>query len=823
MSLFARVAVNVPGVADLFDYSIPPQWADLCQPGSLVEVPFGQQSVQAVILRLHDQPQVVTTRELNKLLYDQPVLTTAQLRLAEFLSETYFAPLGEYLNIMLPPGLGQRADTLYRLNLPPNFDAASLSDLQRRLINELQRRGALRGRQIDASFRHVNWRASMRALARNGLVISQPVLPPVAVSLKYTRLASLQIPPEALPEVMGGVGRPGTAACERRQAVLRALAGETQPMDVSWVYASAGANSADLRYLEKQGLISLRTQQIWRDPLAGKDIPPDQVPLLTGDQQSIWDTLSNLLESSAAQTPALLHGVTGSGKTELYLRVIQRVMDTGRQAIVLVPEISLTPQTIQRFAARFPAQVGVVHSRLSPGERLDTWLRAWRADFPIVIGPRSALFTPFPNVGAIILDECHDDAFIQSDMPPFYHAVEAAIAYGRLCGALVLLGSATPTVTLYYRAQQEKWPLLKLPKRIRAHRERPAQEAAEDDLPLPEVKVVDMRAELKTGNTSIFSRELRHALQETLARNQQAILLLNRRGSATYIFCRDCGYAFKCPRCDLPLTLHQRTNELLCHTCGYRRHPPRLCPRCRSARVKGFGTGTEKVEDELKRAFPSARLLRWDADSTRAKDAQDIILAHFRKHQADFLIGTQMLAKGLDLPLVTLVGIVLADAGLNFPDYRTAERAFQLLTQVAGRAGRGQLGGRVLLQTFQPDHYAIQHAARHDFNGFYAQELEYRRQLNYPPFLRMIRFEVRHTDCQQAQQEAHELYVRLKRLVESSSDRTNILLGPVPPYFARRAGSYRWQIILKGVCPAALLKGQDWRGVRVEVDPPSLL
>jgi primosomal protein N' (replication factor Y) len=823
MPTFARVAVNVPGVTDLFDYAIPPEWVKLLQPGSLVEAPFGKQTVQGVVMRLLDQPDVAETRELAELLDEQPVLTANQLRLAEFLSETYFVPIGEFLNAMLPPGLGQRADTLYQLNLPTDFDAGSLSDLQRRLIDQLRRRGPLRGRQLEAAFRHVNWHASIRSLARAGLVTARPVLPPPAVGPKYARLACLSVPPEALPDALDRVGRPGSAAFERRQAVLRALADEGQPVDVSWVYAATGANSADLRYLEKQELITLRSQQVWRDSLAGKEIPMDEIPVLTSGQQQVWDTLSALLESGSMKAPTLLHGVTGSGKTELYLRVIQRVLEAGKQSIVLVPEISLTPQTIQRFAARFPGQVGVVHSRLSPGERLDTWMRARRADFPIVIGPRSALFTPFPNVGTIILDECHDDAFIQSDNPPFYSAVEAAIAYGRLNGGLVLLGSATPGVALYHRAQQERWPLLELPKRIRAHGERQTNQTAADDLPLPDVEVVDMRAELKSGNTSIFSLALHEALEVTLTRRQQAILLLNRRGSATYIFCRDCGYSFRCPRCELPLTLHQLDNELLCHTCGYRRNPPRTCPNCGGTRVKGFGTGTEKVESELKRSFPAARVLRWDADSTRTKDAQDIILAHFRQHQADFLIGTQMLAKGLDLPLVTLVGVVLADAGLNFPDYSTAERAFQLLTQVAGRAGRSDLGGRVLLQTFQPDHYAIRHAARHDFAGFYAQELDYRRQLNYPPFMSMIRFEVRHTNRLQARQAANELHARLKRLVESSPDRSNILLGPVPPYFARRAGAYRWQIILKGIHPADLLRGQDWRDVRVEVDPPSLL
>ena len=315
MVTFARVSVNVPGVADLFDYAIPPEWVKLVQPGSLVEAPFGKQTVQGVVMRLLDQPGVPETRELAELLDDQPVLTASQLRLAEFLSETYFAPIGEFLNAMLPPGQGQRADTLYQLNLPTDFDAASLSDLQRRLITELRRRGPLRGRQLEAAFRHVNWRASIRSLARAGLVTARPVLPPPTVGPKYARLACLRVAPKALPDALERVGRAGTAAFERRQAVLRALADEDQPMDVSWVYAAAGANSTDLRYLEKQGLITLHSKQVWRDPLAGKEIPLDEIPVLTGGQQHVWDALSALLESGSAQSPALLYGVTGSGKT----------------------------------------------------------------------------------------------------------------------------------------------------------------------------------------------------------------------------------------------------------------------------------------------------------------------------------------------------------------------------------------------------------------------------------------------------------------------------------------------------------------------------
>ncbi|MCJ7520598.1 MAG: primosomal protein N', partial [Anaerolineaceae bacterium] len=457
------------------------------------------------------------------------------------------------------------------------------------------------------------------------------------------------------------------------------------------------------------------------------------------------------------------------------------------------------------------------------GERYDTWRRARGTDFSIAIGPRSALFTPFPNTGVIILDECHDESYYQVEMGPYFNAVEAAIAFGKLSKALVILGTATPNVNLYFRAVYEKWPLLELPSRVAAQSPETPAAAVPDTLPLPEVQIVDMRAELREGNISIFSRSLSERLRDVLASQQQAILLLNRRGSASYVFCRDCGYTLKCPRCDFSLTYHRNSLSLVCHTCGYTRKMPGKCPQCSSNRIKQFGTGTEKVEADLQLLFPSARLLRWDADTSSGKGAEEVILSHFRQHNADILIGTQMLAKGLDLPLVTLVGVVLADVGLNFPDYRTAERTFQLLTQVAGRAGRSALGGKVILQTFQPEHYAIQFAAKHDFAGFYSQELSHRRELRYPPFTRMVRFECRDTNSDKAQQAAIELFSQLERLVSASSDKTFELSGLTPPYFAKRGGLFRWQVILKGTDPAKLLKDEFFSGIRVEVDPPSLL
>lgn len=822
MEKYARVAVNVPGIKDQFDYEIPETLDGDILPGCLVEVPFGAQTVQGVVTRLLASTKITETRPISALIDDLPVLTTSQIELAEILARYYLGPLSDFFHLMLPPGFSQRADSLHSLNLPEDFDADSLNPLQQRIIQRLQERGPLRGRQLEAAFRHVDWRRSARALARKGLLISHPVLPKPKVSAKTARTVRLAIPIQNLNEALEKAGREGLAARERRQAILRLLAAEKEALDVSYVYASSGGNASDLSDLYKKGFIQYGEEEVMRDPLARREVIPDKPPILTREQQTAWTQIEKAMDAPGASKPILLHGVTGSGKTELYMRAITKALSQGRQAIVLVPEISLTPQTIERFTARFGRRVGVIHSKLSPGERYDTWRRAREADFSIAIGPRSALFTPFPNTGVIVLDEFHDDSYIQTEINPYYNAVEAAVELGKLNRALVILGSATPDVSVYFRAEREKWPRIELTERIMAHGSQ-VVESAEGSLPLPEVSVVDMREELRAGNISIFSRELNEQIGQTLANGEQAILLLNRRGTSTWVFCRDCGHTLKCPRCDLPLTWHGGSAQLVCHVCGYTRKMPAKCPNCNSRRIKQFGTGTEKVESELQALYPQARLLRWDADTASGKGAEEVIMAHFRKHNADILIGTQMLAKGLDLPLVTLVGAVLADAGLNFPDYRTAERAFQLLTQAAGRAGRSALGGRVVLQTFQPEHYAIRHAAGHDFKGFYAEEIDQRRALRYPPFVRMVRFETRDLKNDSARDAAQTVYHQLQRLVNASSDRSLELYPPVPPYFARRSGYYRWQVILKGSDPLKLIRDDDFGNARVEVDPPSLL
>ncbi len=748
------------------------------------------------------------------------------------------APLSAFIDLMLPPGLSQHADTLYSRN--PGVDAPAGSPTQKRLLAEIEKRGPLRGRQLDAAIPRVDWRSSAAALVKMGVLITQPVLPPPSVRPKVVRTAQLSRPLEQARQVMENERRMTAAVRARRLSALEFLAREAVPVSVSWVYAASGTTPADLEKLAELGLVQLSESEIWRDPLRDLQVSVFDPPVLTRAQEEALEKIDRGLESSSrggTPKPALLHGVTGSGKTEIYLKAIEHTLAKGKQAIVLVPEIALTPQTVRRLLARFSGRVGLVHSRLSPGERYDTWRRARDGTLDVILGPRSALFTPLPNLGLIVVDECHDGSYYQDDLPPSYHAVDAALALARLTRSEIILGSATPSVEMVHQANLEGWERLELPNRLLAHRaviaaemiamkKDPAPLARDQDaiyLPLPPVSIIDMRTELKEGNRSVLSRALQAELGAVLARGEQAILFLNRRGSATYVFCRECGASLRCPRCERPLTWHEDTAQLTCHACGYTRRMPQSCPKCSSREIRQYGTGTQSVEKLVQELFPTARSLRWDWETTRQKGANEMILSHFANHRADILIGTQLLAKGLDLPLVTLVGVVLADVGLNFPDFRAAERTFQLLTQVAGRAGRSPLGGRVIFQTFQPENYAIQSAALHDFNGFFHQEMGFRRDLGYPPFTKLVKVEFREMDAGRAEKNARDFASQARVWMEEGGYKATELIGPVPCFFSKEGGYYRWQVILKGPDPVNILRGRPLGDARVVVDPPSLL
>jgi len=869
MPKYVEIAVNVSHVNNTFHYHLPPELERKIETGHLVTVPFGKQTVQGVVLKLLEDPTFPKTKPVSDLIDPDPALTGEQIKLAHYLSDHTLAPFAACINLMLPPGLGQMADTLYtsgltreQFSIGTQRGTLKLTEAQRRLLTLLIDRGSLRGRQIERALPRKNWKTTAGALKRQNLITTQPVLKTPTVKPKMVRTAQLGCSKREAENKIDQLARAGTAALERRQKIMHFLIKETEPVDVSWVYAESGGKLSDLKKLAEMGLVFLGESEMIRDPLSTMDFQPSTKPELTSEQNKVWEEIQTSLKSASAGNavkPFLLLGVTGSGKTEIYLHALERTIQQGKSAIILVPEIAITPQTVRRFVSRFPGKIGLVHSKLSSGERYDTWRRARAGLLSAVVGPRSALFTPFKNLGLIVVDECHDQSYYQRDMPPSYHARDTAAAYAKQVGAVCIMGSATPDVVSTYRTSRGEWQLLSLPERILAHKEtiqlqlakinltrqaegkpvldtgrqsgigyRPLEKDAETT-DLPHVQIVDMRQELKAGNRSIFSRPLNDALKNVLENNNQAILFINRRGMSTYVFCRDCGYALKCPRCDIPLTYHlnksqyQKQDTLICHRCHYQRNLPTQCPQCGSSRIKHYGIGTERVEQEIQTQFPGTSTIRWDWETTRKKGSHDVILEHFANHQADVLIGTQMLAKGLDLPLVTLVGVILADVGLNFPDYRSAERTFQVLTQVAGRAGRSPLGGKAILQTFHPDNYVIQFASDHDYQGFYQQEINHRRRLIYPPFSRLIRLELRGDDEEKVENDARKLSGKIQGWLDQGVHRSTDIIGPAPCYFTRIGGLYRWQIILRGPDPASILRNKNLGNCRLEVDPPSLL
>lgn len=835
-----------PGVGGepLFDYHLPSHLVSQVSVGSLLTVPFGSRPLYAVVVEQPPQPAVTETRAVLSLADTEPVLTPPQVELARWMSRETLAPLHECILLMLPPGVVGLTDT--RLELVPGESIPpSLRPLERHLVNLLRRRGPLRASQLDRTFPRSDWRSAAERLLERGILTRVPFLSPPRARPRHVTTVC-RVPgantAAALDGLHSGVYR----------AVLDFLESEGGPVDVSWVYAHTGCSRYHLDRLAERGLVTFDVEEVWRDPLEGKVFLPSEPLPLTPDQQAAWEVIRPALRACNLSTPALgqtvrpgqaflLHGVTGSGKTELYLRAVGEVLSQNRQAIVLVPEISLTPQTVARFAARFPSRVTVVHSRLSEGQRYDAWRRARAGLVDVVIGPRSALFAPLPGLGLVVVDEEHDPSYKQQSSPA-YHAREAALQLARLMGATVILGSATPSLESYLRAQRGEIRLLELSRRILGHSRRLADlqtvyhvpqsryRMLRDGppetryLPLPLVQVVDMRAELRAGNRSVFSRALQRTLDEALGRGEQAILFLNRRGTATFVLCRDCGYVTRCRRCDVPFTLHGPQGLLVCHYCGHRESPPERCPRCGGTRIRYFGLGTAGLEAAVRERWPQARVLRWDRDTARNAQAHWNILQHFSDGQADVLVGTQMIAKGLDLPLVTVVGVVSADTALNLPDFRAAERTFQLLEQVAGRAGRGLRGGRVVVQTYHPDHYAIRAVEQHDYAGFAQEELAFRRRVDYPPYVRLARLVYLHRDARRAQVAAENLAGQLREALTRQGLPSTDVIGPAPAFFARLRGRYRWQVILRHSDPSAFLRRVGVpAGWSVDVDPVSVL
>ncbi len=808
---YAEVSVNSP-VAQrrTFSYAIP---AGLkVEPGQAVWVPFGEKTLQGIVLELSPSPAVEETRELIDVIEPLPVLSPPQISLARWISEYYLSPLFDAVALMLPPGFERNALTFISAGpQADSHDISTLSENQKQVLELVTGQGRTSLHELEKRLGK-KAQSTISQLVKRGLLDRSYEMEPVKVRPKKVPHLRLAVRPDEARQELPGLRRRAVKQAE----ILELLSAEAGPVPLPEIRKRLNSPTSAVEALVKKGLVHIESIEVTREPISYKDITPSPPPpKLTAAQESASSAIRAAMHQPGGRPAVfLLHGVTGSGKTEVYIQALAEVVRQGKRGIVLVPEIALTPQTIERFASRFPHRVAVLHSKLTLGEQFDEWQRIRNGEFDVVIGSRSAIFAPQPQLGLIVIDEEHEWTYKQSDKSPRYHARQVAMKLSELTGAVVVLGSATPDVETYYHASTGDYRLLQLPERV----------VPEEGSPLPHVEIIDQRDELKAGNRSIFSRSLAEAIARAVASRQQVILFLNRRGAATFVQCRNCGFVLRCKRCDIPLTHHPAGNVLTCHQCNYRMPVPVTCPQCTSRRIKFMGLGTEKLEQETGFNFPQARRLRWDSDVTSDRHSHEEILDKLRKHETDILIGTQMIAKGLDLPAVTLVGVVSADISLNLPDFRAGERTFQLLSQVAGRAGRGAQGGQVFIQTFSPGHYAIQTAARHDYAAFYEKELAYRRLLHNPPFTQLALLVYTHVNTFVCQKEAK----RMAALLLNERDARGIsgfsIIGPAPAFIQRLRGRFRWQLILRSSGLSAFLSSIPFpQGWAVDIDPVSLV
>ena len=764
--MIAKVIVDVSAypVDRPFDYGVPEALQHLVEAGSRVKVPFGPRNVLGFIVGFSDTTDVPAGKLKNiaELLDLAPVLTSEMLDMAKWLTQKTLCYEIDALQVMLPNALRAKYEKRVLLKVPVTDLATPLQDVF--------------GKREKANYK---------------VFEQQDLLTPLKHALRDGQV-----------EVVTAVKQQGKAKTVRKIKVhddkffLQNLAEEMggrakkQLHVVQWMSEHAGeqfvpaelcreldVSEAVLKSVVERGAATFTDEETYRDPFT-KDIAHSGALELTAEQRVALDHITAAYDARRAET-FLLQGVTGSGKTEVYLQAIQHVMQEGKQAIVLVPEISLTPQMTERFRARFGDAVAVMHSGLSMGEKYDEWRKVQRGEVSVVVGARSAIFAPFTNVGLIILDEEHESTYKQEDTPR-YHARDAAIWRSQFYNCPVILGSATPSLESSARAQKGRYTLLKLTERAKTQA-------------LPTVEIVDMREELHKGNRSMFSTALADGIRERLARKEQIVLFLNRRGFSSFVLCRDCGTVVQCKNCDISMTYHKFSHSLKCHYCGYEEPMPEKCPSCESEHIRFFGTGTQKIEEELHKVFPEARVLRMDVDTTRQKGAHEQILDAFGRGEADILLGTQMIAKGLDFPNITLVGVMSADTSLNLPDFRASERTFQLLTQVSGRAGRHELPGQVVIQTYTPEHYAVALAKDQHYEPFYAREMKMRHRFSYPPYFFVVLIQVSHENAMKAADYAHQAM----RFVQANLSPQVGLIGPTPASIARIQNRYRYQCLIK--------------------------
>ncbi len=807
---YAEVAVDAPiGYDRTLSYRVPPR-VDLVS-GQMVWAPLGTRPVRGVVVQVSDRSQVEEVKDLIAAVEPSPLVTSLGLELARWISRHYLSSLFESLALLLPPGFESRVRPW--IGSAGRMPVSGLTSLGRKCLEYLHARSEVRERELIKALGK-GGEEEVRRLLRRGLLRRRWELPRPSAH-RYDSYVRLLGQSEVSPSL--------DERAPKQRALLDALYDAESRLALPLARKEFGGAAVDA--LLNRGLLSLEWVRVEREPSVRSGMAQAEgLPVTLTDQQvrSLAEIDSAFVEEHSRTKPFLLHGVTGSGKTEVYLRALQRCVSMGRQGIFLVPEISLTPQAVHRINARFPGRVAVLHSRLSVGEQFDQWWGIRDGLYDVVVGPRSALFAPLPDLGAIVVDEEHEWTYKQQDSTPRYHARDVAIELGRLAGAVVVMGSATPDVGTYQRASEGTYRLLELPSRVSPSRSA-TSEGGRGAGSLARVEVSDMRRELREGNRSIFGRPLAAALSRCVGNGEQAILFLNRRGSSTVVQCRDCGHALRCRRCSVTLTYHAADTRVLCHQCSSRTRIPRGCPQCRSPRIRYLGLGTQRVVDEVGRLLPGVSVLRWDSDAVRGPHARERIMERFIRGEAQVMVGTQMVAKGLHVPNVTLVGVVLADIGLNLPDFRAGERAFQLLCQVAGRAGRGMAPGRVVIQTYSPENYAVQAAAAQDYRLFYDREAGFRRKLALPPFSRLVHLVYLHTNPDSCRREAIRMGRTLRQRIGSMGLTEVDVVGPAPGFPERIRGRYRWHVILRGFGLHAFLEGvtipQGWV---VDVDPVSV-
>ena len=757
----AKIIVDVPLMQtdQPYSYKVPEEFVDMLELGMRVHVPFGKANrlIQGIVLGIEEEAYAEVAneelKEIVEVLDFSPVLTEEQLWLAEELRKSVFSYKISILKAMLPGFLNSSYDKiLYPL------EGLSQEDKER-----------LFGSQESLAFSSLDLKqqAEMMRLTRKGLL----KLEYQAVDQKKVKTQSwVQVNLEHLEKLE--ISNRAKKKLELRDYLLAHP--ESTPLSALLEHYSR----EQVNFFVEHGALTILQKEVQRSAAYFEGIESNQALELNPEQKQACEAVVGAIGKQ--YPPFLLQGITGSGKTEVYLQIIQGALDMGKTAIVLVPEISLTPQMTERFIARFGEKVAILHSGLSSGEKYDEWRKVERGDAQVVVGARSAIFAPLKHLGVIIIDEEHEASYKQ-DSNPRYHARDVALLRAQYNQAALVLGSATPSLESRARAGKGVYQHLRLTQR------------ANPLASIPEVQLIDFRDYIGQNETSNFTPPLIEAIQDRLDKKEQVVLMLNRRGYSSFVMCRECGTVDTCPNCDISLTLHMDTKTMNCHYCGFSKEIPHVCPNCQSRSIRYYGTGTQKAYDELAELFPQARILRMDVDTTRKKGSHQALLEQFGKGEADILLGTQMIAKGLDFPNVTLVGVLNADTALNLPDFRSSERTFQLLTQVAGRAGRAEKAGQVLIQSYNPNHYAIRFAKDQDYEGFYAYEMAIRRQLGYPPYYFTIGITLSHKKEEEVVKRAYEVM----EILRSGLSDDCIILGPTPKPIARTHNLYHYQILIK--------------------------